>query len=87
MVDNINQDKQNNYLSKNHLSNNTNRLVLQCLHKTATPDQIQNNITWEKYFRNTKLRKDLPNTSLIYTYSGDNIIETLKGQSKSIHHG
>jgi hypothetical protein len=61
--------------------------VLQCLHKTATPDQIQNNITWEKYFRNTKLRKDLPNTSLICTYSVDNIIETLKGQSKSIHHG
>jgi len=52
------------------------------LHKTATPDQIQNNITWEKYFRNTKLRKDLPNISLICTYLVDNIIETLKGQSK-----
>lgn len=79
--DTINSNNHQNDLSdKNHLSKN--RVILRCLHKADTKEQIQKNIQWEKNFRNTKLREELPKTPIICTYPINDIIKILKGNSK-----
>ena len=72
----------NNSNNNNPPSDNRIMMVLRCLHKIETRDQIQYNISWERNFRNIKLRQNLPNASLICTYPVENIIEVLKGKSK-----
>jgi hypothetical protein len=56
-------------------------IVLQCIDAIQTADQTQNIIEWEKTFRNTLLRKNLPDTSLICMYPVDDNTKALKGQS------
>ena len=81
------QDKQSPIVTRNNNnSNSTNYdrvlMVLRCMHKLETRDQVQYNILWEKNFRNIKLRQELPTASLICTYPVENIIKVLKGESK-----
>ena len=46
---------------RNNVANNRvskyNRMVLKCIHKIKTTDEIQNNLLWEKNFRNSLIRK------------------------------
>ena len=89
IVKDIIQEKQGDLVNKNNNSSDNNssgsssRLILRCIHKIETQNQIQDNITWERNYRNIKLRQDLPNTSLICTYPVDKIIEVLEGKSKA----
>lgn len=67
--------------SDNHNNENAKRTVLRCVHKIETEGQIMTNLKWEKEYRNTILRKELPDSSIICTYPINNIISTIKGQS------
>lgn len=84
VVNNIIKGNQNNNaFQESNLTkkSNSSRMVFRCLHNIETQNQVQNSIKWERNFRNSKLRKELPNTSLVCTYQIENIIETLKGKS------
>lgn len=57
------------------------RVILKFNNKIKSKEYMVNNILWETNFRNTLLRKDLPNTSLLSAYPLDRLIETVNGES------
>ena len=60
---------------------NYSRIILKFNDKLKSKDRIENNVRWEKNFRNILLRKDLPNTTLLSAYPLDRIMEIINGQS------
>ena len=57
------------------------RVILKFNNKMKSKEYLVNNILWETNFRNTLLRKNLPNTSLLSAYPLDRLIETVNGES------
>jgi hypothetical protein len=81
IVKKITQSRERKNEAINNEISRYSRIIIQFNDKIKSKDHVENSVRWEKNFRNTLLRKDLPNTSLLCAYPLDRIIETLNGPS------